>query len=384
MSTSKRTSKTAGKAGPRRPYRLVSADQHINEPPDLWLKRVPAKYKSRVPQMKSFDEGDAWIIEGVADRINFGMNACSGLPPELVQPWLRWDQVRKGGYVPRERIKEMDMDGVEAAIQFPTPRLSEGIICNPDHKFQLTLVQAYNDWLAEYVSYAPDRLLGMIWLPATGVQDAIAELKRCLRMPGMIGPVISCFPHGKASVSEKDDALWHLLADMDLPLNIHVRLTDTPPTAHKEKIIGGGWRNREPERLMLEFMWGGALDRIPKLKVVFSEVDCGWVPFFTEQVDNRYHRLNAAGKFNLKMAPSGYFERHFHYAFITDAYGIHNREAIGVDRMMWSDDYPHLGGDWPYTQRTLAQHFSEVPKDHRDLILAGNITRLYRLPGMPA
>ena len=378
------TRKPAAKNAPRRPYRLVSADQHINEPPDLWKKRVAAKYKGRVPRMKKFAEGDAWIIEGVPDPINFGMNACSGLPPEVVKPWLHWDMVRKGGYVPAERIKEMDADGVDAALQFPTPRLSEGIIVNPDHKFQLAMVQAYNDWLAEYVSHAPDRLFGMIWLPATGVKDAIAELKRCLRMPGMIGPVINCFPHGKASVSDKDDELWHLLAEMDIPLNIHVKLTDVIPTAHREKIIGGGWRNREPERLMLEFMWGGTLDRIPKLKIVFTEVDAGWVPFFTEQVDNRYHRLNTAGKFGLTMAPSAYFERHFYYAFITDAYGIRNRNAIGVDRMMWSDDFPHLGGDWPYTQRTLAQHFAAVPKGERDLMLAGNVTRLYRLPGLLA
>ncbi len=368
----------------RRPYRLVSADQHINEPPDLWKKRVPAKYRDRVPYQKSLELGDAWIIEGVPDPINFGMNACSGLPPEQVQPWLRWDQVRKGGYDPKERLREMDADGVEAALQFPTPRLSEGIIVNKDRDFQICQVQAYNDWLAEYVSLAPHRLFGMIWLPATGVKDAIAELKRCIGMPGMIGPVISCFPHGKASVSDQDDELYHLLAEMDIPLNIHVRLTDTVPTAHKEKIIGGGWRNREPERLMLEFMWGGTLDRIPDLKVVFTEVDCGWVPFFKEQVDNRYHRLNSAGKFDLKMAPSGYFEKHFYYAFITDAYGIRNRDAIGVDRMMWSDDYPHLGGDWPYTQRTLAQHFADVSREQREMIQSGNITRLYRLPGMPA
>ena len=63
-------------------YRLISADSHVNEPPDLWLDRVPAALRGRAPRIERFDEGDAWVIEGVSDPINFGMNACAGLAPE--------------------------------------------------------------------------------------------------------------------------------------------------------------------------------------------------------------------------------------------------------------------------------------------------------------
>ncbi len=365
----------------RLPYRIVSADQHINEPPDLWAKRVSRKYKDRAPKMKRFELGEAWIIEGVKDPINFGANACAGLHPEEMKAWLPWDRVRKGGYIGKERITEMDADGIDGALLFPTPRLSEGIIINQDHAFQLEMVRAYNDWLAEYVSCAPDRLFGMIWLPATGVKDAIREFERCIKMPGMVGPVINCYPNGTAELKPSDDALWGLLAEADIPLNIHVSLTDKEPTRHTEK-LPGSTRNRDAERRMLEFLWSGALNRFPNFKLTFAEVDAGWVPFFKEQIDNRYNRFSKAAKFDLTMPPSEYFEKHFSYAYITDAYAIRNRDLIGVKNLMWSDDYPHVGADWPFTQRSLSQYMAGVPADERELILAGNVTRLYKLPGM--
>lgn len=373
--------KRATGSNTRRPYRLVSADQHINEPPDLWTSRVAAKFKDRVPYMKRFEKGDAWVIEGVKDPMPFGLNMCAGLRPEDVTEWLPWDKARKGGYIGSERLIEMDQDGVDAAIFFNTPRLGSGIITNPDAELQREMVRAYNDFLAEYISAAPDRLFGTIWLPATGVKDAIAELQRCLKMPGMVAPVINCYPNGTGVLSNDDEPLWALLAEMDIPLTIHVSINDKRPELHTER-LPGGTRNRDAERRMLEFMWAGVLDRHPNFKIMFAEVDAGWVPFFKEQIDNRFHRLARAQKFTQKMPPSEYFDRHYYYTFITDGYAIRNCDAVGVKNMLWSDDFPHMGGDWPYTQRSLPQFFSGVEPEKRELILAGNATRLFHLPGL--
>ena len=81
-------------------YQLISADSHVNEPPDLWLDRVPAALRDRAPRIERFDEGDAWVIEGVRDPINFGMNACAGLAPEDMKGWVRFEDIRAGGYEP--------------------------------------------------------------------------------------------------------------------------------------------------------------------------------------------------------------------------------------------------------------------------------------------
>ena len=148
-------------ATPGRRYRLISADGHVNEPPDVWVDRVPAAMRDRAPKVVRFDEGDAWVIEGVKDPINFGMNACAGLPPDQMKGWCRFDEIRRGGFDPVARIDEMDADKVDAEMLYPTPRLSQAIIANPDVEYHLAMVRAYNDWLAEYCSYAPERFGGL-------------------------------------------------------------------------------------------------------------------------------------------------------------------------------------------------------------------------------
>src|SRR2546430_1670572 len=95
-------------------YRLIDSDTHINEPPDLWQSRIPVAFRGRAPRVERFDQGDAWVLEGVGDPINFGFNACSGMDPDKVTGWVRWEEVRPGGYDPAARLLEMDRDRVDA------------------------------------------------------------------------------------------------------------------------------------------------------------------------------------------------------------------------------------------------------------------------------
>ena len=123
-----------------REYQLISADSHINEPPDLWTTRLPAKFKDRAPRMERFEKGDAWIMEGALDPLNFGNNACAGLPAEKRSTWMKWEDVPKGGYLPEFRIQEQDQDGVEADILYPTPRVSNQVFWYvEDPEFHLAL-----------------------------------------------------------------------------------------------------------------------------------------------------------------------------------------------------------------------------------------------------
>src|SRR4051812_47278044 len=199
-----------------RRYRLISADSHVNEPPDLWTKRVPAEWQDRAPTIKSFDEGDAWIIEGVKDPINFGMNACAGLPPEEMKGWARFEDLRKGGYDPAARLIEMDQDGVDAEVLYPTPRLSNAIITSQDVEYHTAMIWAYNDWVSEYVEHAPERFGGLAILPNRGVEGAVAELERVIDRPGMRGVVIGCWPNGTLGVEPEDDKLFAALAERDV------------------------------------------------------------------------------------------------------------------------------------------------------------------------
>jgi predicted TIM-barrel fold metal-dependent hydrolase len=355
---------------------LISADSHVNEPPDLWRSRVPRSLRDRAPRIERFDEGDAWVIEGVDDPINFGMNACAGLAPEDQKGWMRFEDMRRGGYDPAARIEEMDRDGVDAEVLYPTPRLSAAIVANQDAGYHHAMVRAYNDWLSEYVSYAPERFGGQAMLPNRGVQDAVAEIDRVLDRPGVRGVVMGCYPNGTLSIEPEDDKVWARLAERGVPLGIHVSLGQTMPAAHRAKLPGYGRFFDAPNR-MVELIFAGVFDRFPELDVVFAEVDFGWVPYVKEQMDNNYQRLEPVSRFGLQALPSEYVERHFHFGYMTDTFGLQQRHYVGAERILWSSDYPHISTDWPYSWRTIQASLSGVSPEERRLILAGNSQRLY-------
>ena len=362
---------------PGRAYRLISADSHVNEPGDLWTARVPADMRDRAPRMERFEQGDAWVIEGVSDPINFGMNACAGLEPEQMQGWMRFEDMRRGGWDPAARLVEMDRDGVDAEVLYPTPRLSNAIIAHRDADYHLAMVRAYNDWISEFVGHAPDRLGGLMILPNRGVEEAVAEVNRVMDRPGMRGVVMGCYPNGTLEIRPEDDKVWGLLEERGVPLGIHVSLTQGMPAAHRAKLPGYGRFFDAPNR-MIEMVFSGMFDRFPDLDVVFAEVDFGWVPYVREQIDNNYHRLEPVSRFGLPRPPGEYIERHFHFGYMTDTFGLRNLAYVGSERVLWSSDYPHISADYPFSWRTIQASLSGVPAADRANILHANAQRLYK------
>jgi predicted TIM-barrel fold metal-dependent hydrolase len=360
-----------------RQYHLISADSHVIEPPDLWTSRVPHQFRDRAPQQKRFEDGDAWIIEGTPYPQPFGLNACAGLSQDLVKPYLFWEQIRKGGYEPAARVAEQDRDHVDAEILYPSPRLLTAMAAVEDPEFHLALVQAYNDWISEFVEYAPDRFGGIAVLPNRGATQALAEIERVSDRPGIRGVVIGCFPNGSLQLSVDDDPVWRALGERRIPLGIHVSLSTTmapPPTA----VLPAARRFLAAPSQVLDFIFAGVFDRVQDLQVVLAEVDCGWVPYFKEQIDDGYRRHGQRNSWHGALGlPSEYVERHFTFAYVTDTYGVDNRHRIGVNRMLWSSDFPHASSDWPNSWRTVAAAFAGVAFEERHAILAGNSSRLY-------
>ena len=160
----------------REDYRLINADGHFVEPGDLFTTRVEKKFIDRVPRIEFIKEknGDGWIMDGVAEPIPFGMNACAGLPPEKQTAWCKFEEIRHGGYDPQARLDEMDADGVDAEVLYPTPRLSLAMFAQKDPELHLAMVRAWNDWMAEYVAYAPDRFAGLPIIPSSTARWRVA------------------------------------------------------------------------------------------------------------------------------------------------------------------------------------------------------------------
>lgn len=363
-----------------RQYRLISADGHVNEPGDLWTSRVPAKYRDSVPRIESFDQGDAWVIEGFAEPRPFGLTACAGLPPEEVHEWMRFEDIRPGSWDPKSRVAEQDADGVDAEVLFPSGFPNALVGGTRDPEMHLAMVRAYNDWLSEFCSYAPDRLGGAALLPHRGIEQAVNELERVAQMPGFVTWLIRAYPHGDTTLEPEDDALWAAVQATGKPLCMHIGLSDTmPPSVAPRKLPSTGHFADAPKR-MIEFIFSGVLDRFPDIKIFLAEVDCGWLPYFADLADDNYLRNSRASLKDVQLSrmPSEYMHDYFPAAFVTDPYAIENRHRVGVDRMLWSNDYPHITSDWPYSWKTINATFSNVAPDERQAILAGNAQRLFR------
>jgi len=210
-----------------------------------------------------------------------------------------------------------------------------------------------------------------------GVKAVVAEMDRVLDRPGMRTVVIGAWPNGTLAIQPEDDEVWQALVDRDMTLTIHVAMSLNMPGAHKAKLPGYGRFFDAPNR-MIEMIFSGVFDRFPSLDVFFAEVDFGWVPYVKEQIDNNYNRLEPVQKFGLMKSPREYIDRHFHYGYMTDTFGIQNRHHVGAERILWSSDYPHISADWPYSWRTIQSSMSGVTPDDRNLILHKNAERLFK------
>ena len=366
---------------------LISADSHVLEPPDLWTARLPAKFQDRAPRQVRGEQGDQWQFPS-SPPWAYGLNQCGGLPPEKYSTVIKWEDVRPEAYRMPERTAGQGGAGVEAEIMYPSPRIAIALHNeDKDPEYHLALVRAYNDWLSEYCSANPDFFIGLALAPSGGdAKVAADEVRRAMKLPCMKGVQINKYPTTGQRLVKEDDALFQACVDTGAAAHLHVGLaqseSSTPRQAHE--FVGaftGCFRFYDPPIRMAEMIYTGLLDRFPTLQVVWAEVDVGWVPYLMEQLDDRIIRQNPANRVQLKKKPSDYFRENFYYTVVKDPYGIRNRDAVGVERIMWSSDFPHATCDYPDYAGGIAHDFKGVPADELALMLKGNAARLYGLQG---
>ena len=366
--------------------KLISADSHVVEPPDLWTRRMSGKYGDRTPHQVRMAKGDAWAFPG-GSPFPFGLVQCGGLSPDEYRLWVHWEEVRKETYEPAAWLQSQIISGVRAEVLYPSPRIAIAIYMNDsDPEYQIACVAAYNDWLSEHCALAPNRLIGLAMVPGAGLESAMREAERALALPGIGGLLLNRYPAGGLRLSVHDDPFFRWCAERQLPVHIHVGLAGSasgmPPQANEfTGAFTGVYRFYDPPIRMSEMIYTGLLDRIPDLAVVWAEVDVGWVGYLMEQLDDRIARQNPAERKALKHNPSDYFRNNFYYTIVKDAYGIRNRDAVGADRILWSSDFPHATCDYPDFASAIRKDFSGVEDGELYQMLAGNAARLYRLDG---
>jgi predicted TIM-barrel fold metal-dependent hydrolase len=382
---------------------IVDADTHINEPPDLWLERMPKQFMDRAPRLVDRPNGaKAWNFETRQLTVTPLVNAVGTSPVHWSLFGNAYETGRPGGWDPAARLIDMATDMVTAHVLFPTYVLGGAPAFTwTDRDYQLACVRAYNDWISEFASYSPDRLIAVALTPSTGVDDMIEEAKRVSSMPGIHGLLMTTWPNGDDHPNhDEDDRFWSTAEDLDLACLIHVGFQEgsevevssdaaeaassSEPKEDRTKRITLPMLNQERQAIsmipiMSHMILGGVLERHPRLRLGAAEVGSGWVPFFLEQTNDNFSRHRFWTECNLSMLPSEYWFRQCFSTFQIDRYAIRNRDLVGVQTMMWSSDYPHSGADWPNSKLSVDSQLQGVPEDDARKILFENALRLYGL-----
>jgi predicted TIM-barrel fold metal-dependent hydrolase len=304
----------------------------------------------------------------------------------LVDKPLTWEDVLPSLYDPAERVNAQWVDSVDAEVLYPSTELWDAIKQLDDADLKLALIQAYNNWIAEFCAFQPDRLLGLAKLPSTGVEAARDELVRCVQELGLRGAVLDAWPSGApASGRPDDEAFWETVNELRVPISLHIGVgvdaSTTPPSG-----IAPGLRPPMAEAL-LPMVAAGVFDRYPDVRVVFAHGDAGWALHWMEFFDTVYVRHKHLSEYTLQdenALPSEYMRKHAWFTFHQDRPAVKNRHRLGAVHLMWAGHFPYDDCNFPDDLQQAMRVTDEVAAEDRQALLAGNVARLYRLPGHEA
>jgi predicted TIM-barrel fold metal-dependent hydrolase len=375
-----------------RTYLIFSADDHLCEPPDTFEGRIPQKYIERAPRVvDTADGGQAWLYDG---RLvpNVGLNAVAGRPyREVTRDPARFDEMRKGTWNADARVRDMDLNGVYASINFPSELAGFGgarlqtII--DDEGLALAVVRAYNQWHHEvWAGSHPDRLIAtqIPWLhdPVIGAQE--------IRSNAELGFKAVTFPEsldklGFPSVfTDHWEPIMAACEDSGTVLCLHTGSgggLPTTGTAGAPPDVTGLLFGMSAMMTAIDWLYSGYPVRHPGLKICLSEGGIGWVPAVLDRLawaQRRGTRHPTCDDWDL--TPSEVFRRNFWFCFLDEPTAIAARQRIGIDRIMFEVDYPHSDTNWPNSQEMLRRELEGVPADEVARLTWQNASELFRHP----
>ena len=378
--------------------RLISADDHIIEPRDLWTDRVPARYRADCPRIVEVEGREAWLYEGQLTYIPMG--SCRALPgvDEAGYPpapgTARYDEIRPGCYDPVERLKDMDIDRVWGQLTFPNFARFAGHrfflgVADPD--LGLACLRTYNDYLLdEWCATDPARLYGAAILPLQDIDLAVAELQRVLAK-GARALAFSENPTvlGLPSIHTSHwDPLWDLVDDAGIPVCMHIgsssRLVTTSDDAPPTVLVSLNGLNAMMAGV--DWLMSGTLERYPNIKVILSEGGAGWIPYILERCDKAFHdkriKPNPAIGQTSKggtTPPSQLFREHMYVCLVDEHFALRSLGDIPADNLVWEGDYPHGDGLWPHNRDYLEKALAGVDDGDAVKIAETNLRRLLHL-----
>jgi predicted TIM-barrel fold metal-dependent hydrolase len=379
---------------------LISVDDHVLEPPGVWVDRVPAKDRDRAPHQVIEGDMEFWVYDGKRYPSS-GLSAVAGKKKEEFSPEpVTYAEMRPGCYDAKARIEDMDRAGILASLCFPTVTRFCGQLFMEasDREFGFVCLEAYNDWMIEeWCGAAPGRYIPLVLIPMWDPALAAKEMERCAAK----GATAFAFsenpaPLGLPTIHDKDrywDPVMAAASDLEMVCSMHVGSSSQVPQIAPDSpfMANLAWGAVRTSGAMLSWLFSGMFTRFPGLKIALSEGEIGWMPYFlerAEQVLDKQRFWVQRGVQFMEHATTdvdlntidirALFRDHVFGCFIDDAHGIASIDDIGEDNIMCETDYPHSDSTWPDCIGVVKKRIGHLSPEVQYKLLRGNAERLYR------
>ena len=344
---------------------LISVDDHIAEPKDMFINHVPTKYLDQAPEIRTDEFGvQQWWYGDIKGR-NLGLNAVAGKSPEFFNiDASRYDEMRPGCYDVHERVRDMNAGGQLAGLNFPNFTGFSGQVLNRGSDLDLNkvMIRAYNDWhIDEWCGEYPGRFIPCGILPLFDVDEAAAEVRRlaekgCHAVSYSENPEALNMP---SIHSGEWDPLFAACVETGTVLCCHLGSSSRSTMASSDAPPGVGVSVSSAATIytLIDLLWATFWERFPTLKFSLTEGDIGWIPYFlwrSEHVNERHggwmdHDFSKTG------GPTQIFRDHILVCFIKETVGIELLDHFNLENVCWESDYPHSDGTWPNAPEELAK-----------------------------
>jgi predicted TIM-barrel fold metal-dependent hydrolase len=366
---------------------IISVDDHIIEPENLWTSRLASKYGQDIPHVVHKSEGDFWAYADSEEP----MPRLAVLAGTSRESWgdgnPRFSEIDPACYDSKARLSRMDEDGVAAQLCFPNyPRFAGHRFLRGDNReLALDCVRAWNDFVVEeWCAVDPRRFIPLSILPLWDVGACVAEVRRAAAM-GVRAVAFSEDPTllGLPSIySQHWDAVVGAIQETDLVLCMHIGSSSSLiKKDHSPESPDPAWSALVGVNSMfaaVDWVFSGILKRYPDVRIALSEGGAGWAPYVVERMDYEWEKRGVYSEVDLDRRPSEIFREHFGLCMLKDRVAVECREMIGVENLMFESDFPHADSVFPDSRKVLTECLIDVPDEESALIAAGNARRWFR------
>ena len=347
----------------RNGFKVLDTDSHQMEPPNIWTDYIDTQYRDKAPRVGDIGGGKQGMLvedEAVTKQTGSYPMDSKEFHAASVKAMKRFKTTRDSGFSAEARIHDMDKEGVDAQVLYPT--VGGQILGKPfkDTELLAAVCRAYNDWSLEYCGSAPDRRCMAAMLP---IQDPVLAIEEALRTAQKGASCFYVRPNpvqGRNLYHESYESLWTALEELNKPVCIHDsgspywpsfgERMDTHTSGH---IIAHPF---EAMVAMMSLIWYGVIENHPNLKIVHVEADAGWLPYWLQRMEQHWGFSGNAEHPALKKRPTEYFKSNFIVACRGDEMTLPSVcQLVGDDYISFNTDYPHPDGTWPQGMANLEE-----------------------------